>query len=50
MKQIIGHVYGNTKEDVKELIDVMENAGYEIAYESDSHTSASVIKEMPDEE
>lgn len=50
MKEVIGHLYGNAKEDIKELITIVEDAGYEIAYESETRTSASIIKEIPDEE
>ena len=50
MKEVIGHIYGNTKESVKELSDILSNNGYEIAYENEQRTSVSVIKDIVDEQ
>ena len=50
MKEVIGHIYGNTKESVKELSDILSNEGYEIAYENDQRTSVAVIKDVLDEQ
>lgn len=50
MKVVLAHIYGNTKEQVKEVTDILSNEGYEIAFESDMLTSASVIKEVVDEQ
>lgn len=48
MKEVIGHIYGNTKESVKELSDILSDNGYEIAYENEQRTSVSVIKDVID--
>lgn len=50
MKEVVGHVYGNTRDQVKEIINILENAGYEIAYENDQKTSAAIIEEIADDE
>jgi hypothetical protein len=50
MKEVIGHIYGSTKEQVKEITDIISNAGYEIAYENEQRTSVSVIKDIVDEQ
>ena len=50
MKEVIGHIYGNTKEAVKELSDILADNGYEIAYENEQRTSVSVIKDVVDDE
>ena len=50
MKEIVAHVYANTKEDLNEVSSILSGEGYEIAYESETRTSASIIKEIPDEE
>lgn len=46
MKVVISHIYGNTKESVQEVTDILANSGYEIAYENEQLTSASVIKDV----
>lgn len=48
MKEVIAHAYANTKETLKEVTDILIDAGYEIAYESDSLTNVSIIKEVED--
>lgn len=48
MKEVIGHVYGSTKEAVKEMTDILSDNGYEIAYENEQRTSVSVIKDVVD--
>ena len=50
MKEVIGHAYANTKEQLKEITDVLSNAGYEIAYESEQLTNVSIIKDILDEQ
>ena len=50
MKVVLAHIYGNTKEQVKEVTDIIANAGYEIAFENEQLTSASVIKDIVDEQ
>ena len=50
MKEVIGHIYSSTKEQVKEISDILANEGYEIAYENEQRTSVSVIKEVVDEQ
>ena len=45
MKIMIARVYANTKEDLKQVTDVLEDVGFEIAYESESMTGAAVIKD-----
>ena len=47
MKEVIGHIYSNTKEQLKEITDKLD---YEIAYDNEQKTSVSVIKEVADEE
>ena len=48
MKEVIGHIYSNTKEDLKEITDILGNT-YEIAYENNQKTSVSIIKEVEDD-
>ena len=48
MKEVVAHAYANTKETLKEVTDILVDAGYEIAYESDSLTNVSIIKEVED--
>ena len=48
MKEVIAHAYANTKEALKEITDILVDAGYEIAYETDMLTNASIIKEVED--
>ena len=50
MKEVVAHIYANTKEDLNEVSSILTGEGYEIAYESENRTSASVIKEIQDEE
>ena len=46
MKEVIAHAYANTKEALKEVTDILADAGYEIAYESEQQTNVSIIKEV----
>lgn len=46
MKEVIAHAYANTKEALKEVTDILVDAGYEIAYESNSLTNVSIIKDV----
>lgn len=50
MKVVIAHIYGNTKESVKEVTDILADSGYEIAYETEQLINASIIKEVADEQ
>lgn len=47
MLKVIGHIYSDNADNFKELTNVLENAGYEIAY--DYQTNATIIKEVNDE-
>ena len=47
MKKVYGHIYGNTKEELIELIECVTEKGFEVAYESES--SVIAIKEVADE-
>lgn len=49
MKQVIGHVYSNTKEQLREIVDKL-GKDYEIAYDNEQMTSISVIKEVANDE
>lgn len=49
MKEVIGHIYSNTKEQLRELVNILSK-DYEIAYENEQRTSASVIKDIVDEQ
>ncbi len=49
MKQVIGHIYSNTKEQLKEITDKLSN-DYEIAYDNEQMTSVSVIKDVVNNE
>lgn len=48
MKEVIGHIYSNTKEQLKEMTDILSSQ-YEIAYENEQKTSVSVIKDVEDD-
>lgn len=50
MKVVIAHIYGNTKESVNEVTSILADSGYEIAYETEQLTNASIIKEVADEQ
>lgn len=50
MKEVIAHSYSNTKEQLKEIVDLLENNGYEVAYENEYQTAITIIKEVADEE
>ena len=45
---IIGHLYTNTKEQMNEITASLRE--YEIAYENEQGTSASIIKDIADEQ
>ena len=44
MLKVIGHIYSDNKENFDELVGVLKNAGFNIAY--DSQTNATIIKEV----
>lgn len=48
MKEVIGHIYSNSKEQLKEITDIIGNT-FEIAYENEQRTSVSIIKEVEDD-
>lgn len=48
MKLVVGHIYANTKELMAELVSNLGD--YEIAYENEQKTSATIIKEVNDEQ
>ena len=48
MKIVVAHLYGNTKEQVKNVTDILANNGYEIAYENEQRTTASIIEDVVD--
>ena len=45
MKVVVGHIYSSTKEQLKEITDILDN-DYEIAYDNEQMTSVSIIKEV----
>ena len=48
MKEVIGHIYSNTKEQLKEITDIL-GTQYEVAYENEQRTSVSIIKDVEDD-
>lgn len=48
MKEVIGHIYSNTKEQLKEITDKLTD--FEIAYDNEQRTNVTVIKEVEDEQ
>lgn len=47
MLKVFGHIYSDKAENFKEVAKVLEDAGYELAYEYP--TNATIIKEVADE-
>ena len=47
---VVGTCYGENQELAKELFAVLENAGYILAYNTKSANSATVLKEIENEE
>ena len=47
MLKVFGHIYSDNSEDFRQLVNVLEQAGYEVAY--DYPTNATIIKEVEDE-
>ena len=47
MLKVMGKMYSDTEDNFKELVKVLEDNGYEVAY--DFKTSVTIIKEVNDE-
>jgi hypothetical protein len=47
MLKVFGHIYSDDSEDFMKLINVLEQAGYSVAF--DYPTNATIIKEVEDE-
>lgn len=48
MLRVFGHFYSDNKENFDAIASVLEEAGYQIAY--DYPTNATIIKEIVDEQ
>ena len=46
MLKMCGSIYGQTKEDFETFRDILEKAGYQIAYQS--QTGGAIIEEVED--
>ena len=46
VKEVVAHAYANTKEQLNEIITLLESNGYETAFETEYMTNVSIIKEV----
>ena len=47
---VIGNCYSDNESNAREIFDVLEEAGYTLGYNTVSKTSATILKEIAEEE